>query len=79
MQMRRKMGYVIQDGGLFPHLTARENTACWPGIWAGRRPKANARVEELAAADAAAARTCWTAIPRRFPAASGSASASCGR
>ncbi len=22
---RRKVGYVIQDGGLFPHLTAREN------------------------------------------------------
>jgi osmoprotectant transport system ATP-binding protein len=23
--IRRKMGYVIQEGGLFPHLTAREN------------------------------------------------------
>jgi len=23
--IRRRMGYVIQDGGLFPHLTAREN------------------------------------------------------
>ena len=23
--LRRKMGYVIQSGGLFPHLTAREN------------------------------------------------------
>ncbi|MBT4093968.1 MAG: ATP-binding cassette domain-containing protein, partial [Nitrospinaceae bacterium] len=23
--LRRKMGYVIQDGGLFPHLTARDN------------------------------------------------------
>ncbi|MGD2110300.1 MAG: ATP-binding cassette domain-containing protein [Phycisphaerae bacterium] len=23
--LRRKMGYVIQDGGLFPHLTARQN------------------------------------------------------
>ncbi len=23
--LRRKMGYVIQEGGLFPHLTAREN------------------------------------------------------
>jgi osmoprotectant transport system ATP-binding protein len=26
-RLRRKMGYVIQDGGLFPHLTARGNTA----------------------------------------------------
>src|SRR2546421_8706252 len=23
--LRRRMGYVVQDGGLFPHLTAREN------------------------------------------------------
>ena len=25
MEIRRKTGYVIQDGGLFPHLTVREN------------------------------------------------------
>jgi osmoprotectant transport system ATP-binding protein len=25
--LRRRMGYVIQDGGLFPHLTARRNIA----------------------------------------------------
>ena len=25
MALRRRMGYVIQDGGLFPHLTARQN------------------------------------------------------
>lgn len=25
LQLRHKMGYVIQDGGLFPHLTARRN------------------------------------------------------
>jgi osmoprotectant transport system ATP-binding protein len=24
-KLRRRIGYVIQDGGLFPHLTAREN------------------------------------------------------
>ena len=23
--VRRRVGYVIQDGGLFPHLTAEEN------------------------------------------------------
>lgn len=27
VSLRRKMGYVIQDGGLFPHLTARGNVA----------------------------------------------------
>lgn len=36
LNLRRRMGYVIQDGGLFPHLTARENVclmaneARWP-------------------------------------------------
>ena len=25
LTLRRRMGYVIQDGGLFPHLTARRN------------------------------------------------------
>jgi len=27
MLLRRRMGYVIQDGGLFPHLSARDNAA----------------------------------------------------
>ena len=27
MKIRRRLGYVIQDGGLFPHLTARRNLA----------------------------------------------------
>jgi len=36
LRLRRRMGYVIQDGGLFPHLTARQNIdlmaneAGWP-------------------------------------------------
>jgi osmoprotectant transport system ATP-binding protein len=36
LRLRRRMGYVIQDGGLFPHLTARQNVelmakeASWP-------------------------------------------------
>jgi osmoprotectant transport system ATP-binding protein len=25
LEFRRRLGYVIQDGGLFPHLTARDN------------------------------------------------------
>jgi len=27
LSLRRKMGYVIQEGGLFPHLTAYDNVA----------------------------------------------------
>jgi osmoprotectant transport system ATP-binding protein len=26
-ELRQRMGYVIQDGGLFPHLTARDNVS----------------------------------------------------
>ena len=26
-ELRQRMGYVIQDGGLFPHLSARDNVA----------------------------------------------------
>jgi osmoprotectant transport system ATP-binding protein len=48
LEMRRKMGYVLQDGGLFPHLTARENTALLARHLRWEKAKANARVEELA-------------------------------
>ncbi|MBM3485289.1 MAG: ATP-binding cassette domain-containing protein [Alphaproteobacteria bacterium] len=62
-RLRRRMGYVIQDGGLFPHLTARANAALmarhlgWP----------RAAIEERIAALAA-----LTRLPRdildRYPA-----------
>lgn len=29
-ELRRRIGYVIQDGGLFPHLTARRNVLLMP-------------------------------------------------
>jgi len=43
---RRRIGYVIQDGGLFPHLTARQNVA----LAARDRPRAevDARITALA-------------------------------
>ncbi len=28
--VRRKLGYVVQEGGLFPHLTAVENVTLMP-------------------------------------------------
>ncbi len=40
---RRKMGYVVQDGGLFPHYTAGQNVAImakhlnWPSDQIGKR------------------------------------------
>lgn len=44
---RRRMGYVIQGGGLFPHLTARENVALLARYlrWDGDR--IDARIDEL--------------------------------
>jgi osmoprotectant transport system ATP-binding protein len=46
--MRRRMGYMIQEGGLFPHLSARDNVTLvarflrWPGA------RIDARMQELA-------------------------------
>jgi osmoprotectant transport system ATP-binding protein len=48
-EMRRQMGYVLQDGGLFPHLTARENVTLLARYLRQSSPKQlNARVTELA-------------------------------
>ncbi|MBS2012958.1 MAG: ATP-binding cassette domain-containing protein [Deltaproteobacteria bacterium] len=49
--VRRRIGYVIQDGGLFPHLTARENVTLVARLDGGPRAEASAlerRVAELA-------------------------------
>jgi osmoprotectant transport system ATP-binding protein len=46
-QARAKFGYVIQSGGLFPHMTAREN-ATLPAVYRKwSRPQISARLEEL--------------------------------
>lgn len=41
----RRMGFVLQQTALFPHLTARENIAF--GLHAWTRPARDARVDEL--------------------------------
>jgi osmoprotectant transport system ATP-binding protein len=48
-QVRRRTGYVIQDGGLFPHLTARANVALMARHLGWDRPRIDARVNDLAA------------------------------
>ena len=47
--LRRRMGYVIQDGGLFPHLTARGNITLMARYLGWARDRVAARVDELAA------------------------------
>jgi osmoprotectant transport system ATP-binding protein len=46
--LRRRMGYVIQGGGLFPHLTARENVALLARHLGWERERIDARIESLA-------------------------------
>lgn len=48
MMMRRKMGYVIQEGGLFPHLTTYKNITLMASYLRWSPPRIQARVAELA-------------------------------
>jgi osmoprotectant transport system ATP-binding protein len=45
--LRRKIGYVIQNHGLFPHRTVAENIATVPKLLNWPRARIAARVEEL--------------------------------
>jgi len=47
--LRRRMGYVIQDGGLFPHLTARGNAGLMAGWLGWPAERIETRLAELAA------------------------------
>ncbi len=47
--VRRRMGYVIQDGGLFPHLTARDNVTVMARHLGWDRARIDARVDALCA------------------------------
>ncbi|HWH71278.1 MAG TPA: ATP-binding cassette domain-containing protein [Candidatus Sulfotelmatobacter sp.] len=47
LRLRRRMGYVIQEGGLFPHLTARDNVLLLPNHLRCPRQAVRTRVEEL--------------------------------
>jgi osmoprotectant transport system ATP-binding protein len=47
LQLRRKMGYVIQEGGLFPHLTTRENIALMTSYLGWSDIKIDKRLAEL--------------------------------
>lgn len=46
-QMRRRMGYVIQNMGLFPHYTVEENVAIVPNLLKWSRERTRTRVHEL--------------------------------
>lgn len=44
---RRKIGYVIQQSGLFPHMTVEDNIAAVPRLLKWDEKRIKARVEEL--------------------------------
>ncbi|MEU1334032.1 betaine/proline/choline family ABC transporter ATP-binding protein [Streptomyces sp. NPDC005865] len=47
VQLRRRIGYVIQQVGLFPHKTVLDNTATVPHLLGVKRDKARERAAEL--------------------------------
>ncbi len=46
-QLRRSMGYVIQNTGLFPNMTIHKNVATVPHLLGWDRKRIDARVDEL--------------------------------
>lgn len=48
-RLRRRIGYVIQDGGLFPHLTGRGNVSLMAKQIGWSQERIEGRIDELAA------------------------------
>ncbi|GAA4545631.1 ABC transporter ATP-binding protein [Pseudonocardia xishanensis] len=46
-ELRRGIGYAIQQAGLFPHYTVAQNIAVVPGLLKWDRKRIDARVEEM--------------------------------
>jgi osmoprotectant transport system ATP-binding protein len=46
-QLRRRIGYVIQQIGLFPHMTIAQNVGLVPGLLGWSRTRVGERVDEL--------------------------------
>jgi osmoprotectant transport system ATP-binding protein len=47
LRLRRKMGYVIQEGGLFPHLTTRRNVTFMASYLGWPEDRIAGRLDEL--------------------------------
>jgi osmoprotectant transport system ATP-binding protein len=48
LQLRTRMGYVIQEGGLFPHLTAEGNVGLMARYLGWQQDRIDERIQELA-------------------------------
>jgi osmoprotectant transport system ATP-binding protein len=47
IRLRRQIGYVIQEAGLFPHFTVAENIALVPGLEKWETQRIEKRVDEM--------------------------------
>ena len=47
VELRRSIGYVIQQSGLFPHMTIADNISTVPRLLGWKKPRIKARVAEL--------------------------------
>ena len=47
IELRRHIGYVLQDDGLFPHFSVADNIALVPELLGWERPKIEARAREM--------------------------------
>ena len=77
-ELRREIGYVIQQIGLFPHRTISQNIATVPACSAGT-PSAPAPARRSCSGWSGSTRSSATATPPSSPGASSSGSASPGR
>jgi osmoprotectant transport system ATP-binding protein len=48
-KLRQQIGYVIQQSGLFPHMTVAQNVAVVPRLLGWAKPQIQARIDELLA------------------------------
>jgi len=47
IQLRRRIGYVFQSGGLFPHMSVADNIGITPNLQGMPAPEISARVDDL--------------------------------
>jgi osmoprotectant transport system ATP-binding protein len=66
IRLRRSIGYVIQDSGLFPHVTVEKNIGLVPKLENWPAEKIEARVEELLHAVGLAPATYRKRYPRQL-------------
>ncbi len=66
IRLRRRMGYVIQDSGLFPHWTVEQNVGLVPRLENWPAARISSRVEELLAAVGLEPREFRARLPREL-------------